>query len=264
MALEDPPSLLISEMAMVARPLPAWPGAWASSGRGLSDLGPEQQRALARIAEYPQRVERLKRLWADAYSAAGARHHRLGGSCNSPLGRRPRSGGSADSGRRRTRSTSRLSRAGALVVGSRPVPRAARAASASGGGRRYGHQRSGRRASSFVDYGYAGGPLTATQIRQLMSRELTPEDYELLLLLDEGVKRHKTIDSESLQRLPQARGSAWIGDECRVCLCALEQGEDVRQLPCGHVYHAPCIERWLSSSKATCPVCGADVSEALQ
>merc|ERR1719321_1958455 len=31
--------------------------------------------------------------------------------------------------------------------------------------------------------------LSQAQIRELMSRDLTPEDYELLLLLDEGIQK---------------------------------------------------------------------------
>mmetsp|Transcript_16994 Transcript_16994/g.54443 ORF Transcript_16994/g.54443 Transcript_16994/m.54443 type:complete len:284 (-) Transcript_16994:25-876(-) len=107
------------------------------------------------------------------------------------------------------------------------------------------------------------GPLTAAQIRELMNRDLTPEDYELLLLLDEGVKRARTLTSGAAAALSQAPPcGSWVGDECRICLCALEAGEDVRVLPaCGHAYHGPCVERWLSSSRATCPLCGTEVPE---
>jgi len=104
-----------------------------------------------------------------------------------------------------------------------------------------------------------GGPLTAAQIRELMNRELTPEDYELLLLLDEGVKKAKTLSPEVAAALPRATGTDWLDDECGICLCALEEDEDVRMLPgCGHHFHAPCAERWLTTSKATCPLCGRE------
>jgi len=94
-----------------------------------------------------------------------------------------------------------------------------------------------------------------------MSRELTPEDYELLLLLDEGVKKAKTLSTSAAAALPHACGTAWHDEECRVCLCAMEEGEDVRVLPaCGHCYHGPCIERWLTTSRCSCPVCGSEVS----
>ncbi|XP_078157309.1 E3 ubiquitin-protein ligase ATL31-like [Carex rostrata] len=43
--------------------------------------------------------------------------------------------------------------------------------------------------------------------------------------------------------------------ECAVCLCEFEDDENIRLLPkCSHVFHADCIDEWLSSH-VTCPVC---------
>ncbi|XP_042477716.1 RING-H2 finger protein ATL40-like [Macadamia integrifolia] len=45
--------------------------------------------------------------------------------------------------------------------------------------------------------------------------------------------------------------------ECSICLSSLEEEEMVRLLPnCLHVFHAQCIDRWLSS-QTTCPICRA-------
>lgn len=94
-----------------------------------------------------------------------------------------------------------------------------------------------------------------------MSRDITPEDYELLLLLDEGVKKAPTLSSGAAAALPTAVGTDWVGDECMICLCALEEDEDVRRMPsCSHLFHAPCAARWLTDSRSTCPVCGHDES----
>lgn len=90
-----------------------------------------------------------------------------------------------------------------------------------------------------------------------MSRELSPEDYDLLLLLDEGVKKKDLLSSDAAAALPRATGTDWINEECRICLCAMEEDEDVRMLPtCGHCFHGACIEHWLTGSKNTCPLCG--------
>lgn len=95
-----------------------------------------------------------------------------------------------------------------------------------------------------------------------MTRDITPEDYELLLLLDEGVvKKAKTLSPDTAALLPRATGVAWVDQECSICLCALEADEDIRMLPaCGHFFHAPCAQRWLTSEKATCPLCGQEES----
>nr|GMD56448.1 E3 ubiquitin-protein ligase RHA2A [Ipomoea batatas] len=42
---------------------------------------------------------------------------------------------------------------------------------------------------------------------------------------------------------------------CSVCLSRLKEGDDVRVLPCMHEYHRDCVDRWLSGSRKTCPVC---------
>ena len=45
---------------------------------------------------------------------------------------------------------------------------------------------------------------------------------------------------------------------CPICLSSYKEGEHLRHLPCGHVYHAGCIDPWLCLS-ATCPVCRGNV-----
>ncbi|CAI0387521.1 unnamed protein product, partial [Linum tenue] len=50
-----------------------------------------------------------------------------------------------------------------------------------------------------------------------------------------------------------------FGESCAVCLCAFEEGEEVRQLPnCGHRFHVACIDMWLYSHP-DCPLCRAAV-----
>ncbi|GAA0148890.1 hypothetical protein Leryth_018158 [Lithospermum erythrorhizon] len=42
---------------------------------------------------------------------------------------------------------------------------------------------------------------------------------------------------------------------CAVCLGEFEEGEVMRILPqCGHIYHVPCIDKWLASH-SKCPLC---------
>lgn len=42
-------------------------------------------------------------------------------------------------------------------------------------------------------------------------------------------------------------------EQCVVCHEPMRKGEEVRRLPCFHVYHRLCIDRWLGV-KATCPL----------
>ena len=38
-------------------------------------------------------------------------------------------------------------------------------------------------------------------------------------------------------------------EQCAVCRMEFEPGEDVRLLPCSHVYHPDCISQWLHINK---------------
>uniref|UniRef100_A0A4W3HX58 RING-type E3 ubiquitin transferase n=1 Tax=Callorhinchus milii TaxID=7868 RepID=A0A4W3HX58_CALMI len=53
------------------------------------------------------------------------------------------------------------------------------------------------------------------------------------------------------------------GDErCTVCLSTLAEGDDVRRLPCMHVFHQTCVDQWLETS-SKCPLCRLDIQTQL-
>lgn len=272
----------------------------------------EQLRSAQHLADYPKRVERLKRLWIDVNgggqwfnesspgalrgstptrrsasprvsalasprqlpSAARSQSPPPARQSSSPPPARasPREVSAAARGAspppvreaaprvaRPKRETARRSPSPPRVAGADSTPsRAAREASPrvkAPAPKRVVSR--GRAANRGVGHIPDGGPLTRRQIQELMSRELTPEDYELLCMLDEGVKKKSLLSVEAAAALPRASGTDWVNQECRICLCALEEDEDVRMLPtCGHCFHGPCAERWLSGSKNTCPLCG--------
>ncbi|CAH9058534.1 unnamed protein product [Cuscuta europaea] len=59
---------------------------------------------------------------------------------------------------------------------------------------------------------------------------------------------------ESLQRVVITPAHLAIDSTCAVCKDEFEVGDEVRELPCKHFYHSPCILPWLRIHN-TCPVC---------
>ncbi|KAM6189542.1 E3 ubiquitin-protein ligase RNF126 isoform 1-T1 [Sarcoramphus papa] len=69
-------------------------------------------------------------------------------------------------------------------------------------------------------------------------------------------------DKEKIQALPTiqiAQEHVDSGLECPVCKEDYTVGENVRQLPCNHLFHNSCIVPWLEQHD-TCPVCRKSLS----
>lgn len=100
--------------------------------------------------------------------------------------------------------------------------------------------------------------LTARQVNDLMSRDITPEDYEMLLGLDKLVPK-QTASSECIDALPTITKEEFMGNECSVCLSSFEAHDEVAALPCKHFFHRTCVTKWLAECRRMCPLCGAEV-----
>lgn len=53
------------------------------------------------------------------------------------------------------------------------------------------------------------------------------------------------------------------GEDASCCICLARYGDDeeVRELPCLHVFHVDCVDKWLKIN-ATCPLCKNEVGES--
>lgn len=51
-----------------------------------------------------------------------------------------------------------------------------------------------------------------------------------------------------------AKAGVYSDDSCSVCLDEYEEGEQLLQLTCGHVFHRACINLWLKGN-CVCPCC---------
>ncbi|EGG23187.1 RING zinc finger-containing protein [Cavenderia fasciculata] len=104
--------------------------------------------------------------------------------------------------------------------------------------------------------------LSQTQINDILNREITPEDYELLLMLDATVKP-KTCPLDLVYSLPTIRFTADCQyPQCVVCLGEFELNETLTILPkCKHIFHTNCISNWLANASKNCPVDGLPCHE---
>ncbi|CEH12386.1 Predicted E3 ubiquitin ligase [Ceraceosorus bombacis] len=59
--------------------------------------------------------------------------------------------------------------------------------------------------------------------------------------------------------LPPGR-SYYSCDECAICLDNFVDGDQVRVLPCGHIFHRSEIDDWLVRIRKVCPICKRDVT----
>ena len=78
---------------------------------------------------------------------------------------------------------------------------------------------------------------------------------------EEGVEDEADldIDDDDPIRGPAAPEMLAIpGDTCAICIDNLDDDDDVRGLTCGHAFHAACVDPWLTSRRACCPLCKAD------
>ncbi|KAI8808476.1 hypothetical protein BJ742DRAFT_869168 [Cladochytrium replicatum] len=119
-------------------------------------------------------------------------------------------------------------------------------------------------------------------IRDMENRDLTDEDYETLLQLQESGQQHQEgvtgqTFEQSTHTLPRmvnqgsiplhvinsfptfqvsARRDEKPAHQCTVCMLPWAVGELARRIPCRHVFHQKCIDRWLLHHRTTCPKCG--------
>lgn len=53
--------------------------------------------------------------------------------------------------------------------------------------------------------------------------------------------------------------------ECVVCLCTIEEGEEIKELKCQHLFHMDCLNRWLALDRhPRCPLCRGSLRAAEQ
>lgn len=60
------------------------------------------------------------------------------------------------------------------------------------------------------------------------------------------------------KRLRRASETDEDSEKCTICLSQFIPQEDVRRLPCMHLFHKDCVDQWLLTNKH-CPICRVDI-----
>ncbi|XP_070493346.1 protein kinase 4 [Chironomus tepperi] len=89
-------------------------------------------------------------------------------------------------------------------------------------------------------------------------------------VIEERVSRGATQETIEINTLPHKykklrRGSETDEDseKCTICLSQFEVDNDVRRLPCMHLFHRDCVDQWLVTSKH-CPICRVDIEAQIK
>ncbi|OLY79039.1 E3 ubiquitin-protein ligase SDIR1 [Smittium mucronatum] len=43
--------------------------------------------------------------------------------------------------------------------------------------------------------------------------------------------------------------------DCTICFDSIQAGDDVRDIPCQHIFHSGCLDTWLTTRTGFCPTC---------
>lgn len=90
-----------------------------------------------------------------------------------------------------------------------------------------------------------------------------------ITMLGSGLQDNMGAPREVIEQLPEykfengklnGKGIPQSEATCSICLEEFEEGSMVRELPCGHLFHSGCVDKWLSLNP-TCPLCREGILE---
>ncbi len=76
----------------------------------------------------------------------------------------------------------------------------------------------------------------------------------MLLRLDDRVQR-KTLDTNILNTLQTVNVTEiHLHEQCTICMETYTLGQQLKLLPCTHMFHSNCIEKYLKEFSIQCPL----------
>lgn len=71
--------------------------------------------------------------------------------------------------------------------------------------------------------------------------------------------KHNIYNKVVKQYLKKKHNFAFTQDKCLICLVKFVETDNIRYMPCLHLFHSDCIYQWLRRKK-NCPLCKYDIS----
>lgn len=112
-----------------------------------------------------------------------------------------------------------------------------------------------RRQAEMLEASVDGGPTVMVSIAG--RRQPVPLLFLMALMSQEGRQSNAAGDAD-IAALPvqTVNDTTHLGEQttCRICMDEYKDGEDLKTLPCLHIYHGACIDSWLQRDNS-CPIC---------
>jgi len=67
------------------------------------------------------------------------------------------------------------------------------------------------------------------------------------------------MEDPQQQQQQQMTGPRIVNESCAICLDDFPENLPIKLLPCGHGFHAGCIDPWLNERSELCPICKASI-----
>ncbi|XP_011185010.2 uncharacterized protein LOC105213700 isoform X1 [Zeugodacus cucurbitae] len=99
-------------------------------------------------------------------------------------------------------------------------------------------------------------PLSHIGPHILIGSAIRPNRGATLEIIERNTLPHK------YKRVRRPSESDEDAEKCAICLSLFEIENDVRRLPCMHLFHTDCVDQWLVTNKH-CPICRVDIETHL-